>query len=81
VLGVVGILIPVVPQIPFFVMSLLFLSLVSPPIRRGIRRFLHRHPKLAHTYKSWRDKRRRRRLDSIRKKRHHDPDRRARKEP
>ncbi len=66
-LGVIGILIPVLPQIPFFVMSLLFFSLVFPPLRRAIRRFLHRHPKLAHVYKGWRDKARRKRREFIRK--------------
>lgn len=67
VLGVVGLLIPILPQVPFFVMSLLFLSLVFPPIRRAIRRFLHRHPKIAHAYKRWRDNARRKRLEIIRK--------------
>lgn len=66
-LGVIGVLIPIVPQIPFFIMSLLFLSLVFPGVRRALRRFLHRHPKLAHAYKRWKDRRRRKRLDRIRK--------------
>jgi uncharacterized membrane protein YbaN (DUF454 family) len=68
VLGVVGILIPVVPQVPFFIMSLLFFSLVFPPIRRWIRRFLHRHPKIAHAYKRWRDNARKKRQDRIRRR-------------
>jgi uncharacterized membrane protein YbaN (DUF454 family) len=68
VLGVIGILIPVVPQVPFFIMSLLFFSLVFPPIRRRIRRFLHRHPKIAHAYKRWRDNGRRKRQDRIRRR-------------
>jgi uncharacterized membrane protein YbaN (DUF454 family) len=79
VLGVIGVLIPVVPQVPFFIMSLLFFSLVFPPIRRWIRRFLHRHPKLAHAYKRWRDKGRRKRQELIRRRKaflanlhHHD---------
>src|SRR5512132_3820207 len=42
ILGVIGILIPVLPQIPFFLMSLFFFSLVFPPLRRWVRRFLHR---------------------------------------
>src|SRR5215471_5178666 len=67
ILGVIGVLIPVMPQIPFFIMSLLFFSLVFPGIRRWIRRFLHRHPKVAHAYKRWRDKARRKRQDLIRK--------------
>ena len=68
-LGVVGLLIPVMPQILFFAMSLFFLSLVSPPVRRAVRRFLHRHPRLAHRYNTWRTKRRQKRLQRIRKAR------------
>jgi uncharacterized membrane protein YbaN (DUF454 family) len=67
ILGVIGVLIPVVPQVPFFIMSLLFFSLVFPGIRRWIRRFLHHHPKVAHAYKKWRDKARRKRQELIRK--------------
>jgi uncharacterized membrane protein YbaN (DUF454 family) len=67
-LGVIGILIPVVPQIPFFLMSLFFFSFVFPPLRRWMRRFLHRHPKIAHAYKKWRDKGRRKRQEFIRKR-------------
>ena len=67
ILGVIGILIPVVPQIPFFIMSLLFFSLVFPAVGRWRRRFLHRHPKLAHAYKKWRDAARRKRQKMIRK--------------
>ncbi len=66
VLGVIGILLPIVPQVPFFIMSLLFLSLVFPRVRRALRRFLHRHPKAAHTYKKWKDRRRRKRQRKIR---------------
>ena len=39
VLGVIGILIPVMPQIVFFFLSALFFSMVSPPLRRALRRF------------------------------------------
>ncbi len=67
IVGVIGVLVPVMPQIPFFVMSLLFFSLVFPPIRRRIRRFLHHHPRLAHAYKRWRDKARKKRRDIIRR--------------
>ncbi len=67
ILGVIGVLIPVMPQIPFFVMSLLFFSLVFPGVRRTIRRFLHRHPRVAHAYKRWRDSARRKRRELIRK--------------
>ena len=61
ILGVIGVLIPIMPQIPFFVMSLLFFSLVFPSVRRRLRRFLHRHPRVAHAYKKWRDAARRKR--------------------
>ena len=67
ILGVIGVLIPVVPQVPFFIMSLLFFSLVFPSVRRRLRRFLHRHPKVAHAYKKWRDKARRKRRKLIAK--------------
>jgi uncharacterized membrane protein YbaN (DUF454 family) len=67
VLGVIGILLPVVPQVPFFIMSVLFLSLVFPSVRRALRRFLHRHPKVAHAYKSWKDRRRKKRQERIRR--------------
>jgi hypothetical protein len=69
ILGIIGVLLPVVPQIPFFIMSLLFLSLVFPGVRRALRRFLHRHPKIAHAYKKWRDKSRRKRQELIRRER------------
>jgi uncharacterized membrane protein YbaN (DUF454 family) len=67
ILGVIGILIPILPQIPFFVMSVIFLSFVFPSVRRALRRFLHRHPKLAHAYKKWRDSARRKRQAMIRR--------------
>ncbi len=67
ILGVIGVLVPVLPQVPFFIMSLLFFSLVFPPIRRRIRRFLHAHPRVAHAYKRWRDKARKKRQAIIRR--------------
>ncbi len=67
VLGVIGVMVPIMPQIPFFVMSLLFLSLVFPSVRRRLRRFLHRHPRVAHAYKKWRDAARKKRQKVIRK--------------
>jgi len=66
ILGIIGVLIPIVPQIPFFILSILFLSLVFPRVRRRLRRFLHRHPKIAHAYKKWKDRRRTKRLHRIR---------------
>jgi len=71
ILGIIGILIPVMPQVIFFVMGLVFLSLVSPTVRRAVRRFLHRHPKMAHAYKHWRDKRRQKRHAMIRRRKEH----------
>ena len=58
ILGVIGVLVPIMPQVPFFVMSLLFLSLVSRRVHRGVRRFLSRHPKVEASYHRWRHKRR-----------------------
>ena len=68
VLGVIGVMVPIMPQIPFFIMSLLFLSLVFPSVRRRLRRFLHRHPKIAHAYKKWKDRRRGKRHAAIRRR-------------
>ena len=65
ILGVIGVLVPIMPQIPFFVMSVIFLSFVFPSVRRALRRFLHRHPRIAHAYKKWRDAARRRRQAMI----------------
>jgi uncharacterized membrane protein YbaN (DUF454 family) len=69
VLGVIGILIPVMPQIVFFFLSALFFSMVSPRLRRALRRFRKRHPSIDRAYVKWRDKSRRRRLKLIRKAR------------
>ena len=69
ILGFIGILIPVMPQVLFFALGILFLSLVSPTVRRRVRKFLHAHPKLAHHYKKWRDKGRQRRRELIRRRR------------
>jgi uncharacterized membrane protein YbaN (DUF454 family) len=68
ILGFIGILVPIMPQIVFFAMGTFFLSLVSPTVRRWVRRFLHRHPRLAHHYKQWRDKGRQKRLALIRRR-------------
>jgi len=57
IVGVIGVLIPVMPQVPFFIMSALFLSLVFPKVRRALRRFRHRHPKIEAAYRKWRHKR------------------------
>lgn len=68
ILGFIGLLIPVMPQILFFAMGLLFLSLVSPTVRRRVRRFLHDHPRIAHAYKRWRNKGRQKRHAMIRRR-------------
>src|SRR5215813_6749741 len=65
ILGVIGVMVPIMPQIPFFIMSVLFFSLVFPSVRRRLRRFLHHHPKVAHAYKRWRDKARKKRQQLI----------------
>lgn len=62
ILGVIGILVPIMPQVPFFVMSLLFLSLVSRRVHRAVRRFLRKHPKAEASYHRWRHKRRKKRV-------------------
>ena len=65
ILGVIGVLIPVMPQVPFFVMSALFFSLVFPKVRRALRRWRHRHPKLDAAYRKWRAKARAKRRELI----------------
>ena len=69
VLGVIGILIPVMPQIVFFFLSALFFSMVSPRLRRALRRFRKRHPSVDRAYAKWREKGRRKRQKIIRKAR------------
>ena len=68
ILGVIGLLIPVMPQVLFFALSVFFLSLVSPTVRRWLRRFLRDHPKVAQAYKRWRDKGRQKRREIIRRR-------------
>ena len=68
ILGVIGVLIPVLPQVPFFVMSALFFSLVFPKVRRTLRRWRHRYPKLDGAYKKWRAKARTKRRELIRRR-------------
>jgi uncharacterized membrane protein YbaN (DUF454 family) len=69
VLGVIGIFIPVMPQIIFFLLSLVFFSMVSQRLRRAMRRFRRRHPSLDRAYTKWRERGRRKRLKMIRKAR------------
>jgi len=68
IVGVIGVLIPIMPQVPFFVMSLLFLSLVSRRVHRAVRRFIRRHPKAEASYHRWRHKRRAKRVARRRRK-------------
>ncbi len=69
VLGVIGIFIPVMPQFVFFFLSALFFSMVSPRLRRALRRFRKRHPSIDRAYAKWRERGRRRRQKIIRKAR------------
>jgi uncharacterized membrane protein YbaN (DUF454 family) len=68
-LGVIGVLVPVMPQVVFFIMSAIFLSLVFPSFRRKLRRWRHRFPKLDASYRKWRGRARRKRQERIRKRR------------
>jgi len=68
VLGVIGVLVPVMPQLVFFFLSAIFFSLVSPRLRRALRRFRRRHPSIEQAYAKWREKGRKRRLKHIRKR-------------
>ncbi len=62
VVGVIGVLVPILPQVPFFIMSALFFSLVFPGLRRALRRWRLKHPKLDAAYRKWRARARRKRL-------------------
>jgi ferric-dicitrate binding protein FerR (iron transport regulator) len=69
VVGVIGVLVPVMPQLVFFFLSLVFFSRVSPRLRRAVRRWRQRHPKVENAYRSWRRKGREKRLQIIRRAR------------
>jgi hypothetical protein len=66
IVGVIGVLVPIMPQVPFFVMSALFLSLVFPKVRRRLRRWRLKYPKLDASYKKWRARGRKKRQAAIR---------------
>ena len=66
VIGVIGVMVPIMPQVPFFVMSALFLSLVFPRVRRALRRFRLRHPRVEASYRKWRSRARQKRRTKIR---------------
>ena len=68
-LGVIGILVPVMPQVVFFLLSLIFFSMAFPSLRRRVRRYRRRHPKLDRVYTKWRERSRKKRLKLIRKAR------------
>lgn len=67
-LGVIGVLVPIMPQVPFFVMSALFLSLVFPRVRRKLRQWRQRYPKLDASYRKWRGRARRKRQERIKER-------------
>ena len=69
VLGVIGVLVPIMPQVPFFVMSALFLSLVFPSIRRRLWRWKKKYPKFDASYRRWRSKARRKRRERRQRRR------------
>ena len=69
IVGVIGVLIPIMPQVPFFIMSALFFSLVFPKVRRALRRWRLKHPKLDASYRKWRARGRRKRHEAIRRQR------------
>ena len=69
ILGVIGVLVPIMPQVPFFIMSVLFFSLVFPKVRRALRRWRLKHPKLDASYRKWRTRARRKRRAKIRRRR------------
>ena len=68
ILGVIGVLIPIMPQVPFFIMSVLFFSLVFPKVRRALRRWRLKHPKLDASCRKWRARSRRKRHAEIRRR-------------
>jgi hypothetical protein len=67
ILGVIGILIPVMPQLAFFFLSAIFFSRASKRFRTALRRWRKRHPKVERAYQSWRRKAREKRRALIRR--------------
>ena len=68
ILGVIGVLVPIMPQVPFFVMSALFFALVFPSLRRRLWRWKKKYPKFDASYLKWRAKARRKRRDRRRRR-------------
>ena len=66
IVGVIGVLVPIMPQVPFFIMSALFFSLVFPQVRRKLRSWRLKYPKFDASYRKWRGKARRKRQEEIR---------------
>ena len=54
ILGVIGILVPVMPQIVFFFLSPSSSRCVFPSFRRGCASWRHKYPKLDASYRKWR---------------------------
>lgn len=69
IVGVIGVLVPVMPQVVFFVMSAIFFSLVFPSFRRKLRKWRHKYPKFDASYRKWRDRSRRKRQTKIKARR------------
>lgn len=69
IVGVIGVLVPIMPQVPFFIMSALFFSLVFPKVRRKLRSWRLKYPKFDASYKKWRGRSRRKRQEAIRRRR------------
>jgi uncharacterized membrane protein YbaN (DUF454 family) len=67
ILGVIGILVPVMPQVLFFALSLFFFSQVFPGVRRWVWRSLRKYPRIWNAYRRWREKGRRKRQELIRR--------------
>jgi uncharacterized membrane protein YbaN (DUF454 family) len=63
VLGVIGVIVPIMPQVIFFVLSLVFFSLVSRRVHKMVRRFLRGHPKMQAAFDRWRHKARAKRRE------------------
>jgi len=63
-----SILIAIPSLVIALVLSVFFLSLVFPRVRRAIRRFRKRHPRLDSAYRSWRGKARTKRREKKRRR-------------
>jgi uncharacterized membrane protein YbaN (DUF454 family) len=73
IVGVIGVLVPIMPQVPFFVMSALFLALVFPSLRRKLWSWKKKYPKFDASYRKWRTKARQKRREKMRRRRAASP--------